>query len=405
MSTPLEGLRAIEWAQAANGPMIGVQLGWMGADVIKIEERGRGDMTRGQTSIGGVDMALPQGRSLAVEDASRNKRSITLDLSKEKGKEILYNLIGKSDIFFTNYLASTAVKLGIDYKALSKYNPQLIYCNNSGFGSKGPDKDKRCFDPLGQARSGLMSAFGEPDRDPSLIVGYACDILGATIATYGILAALVARERLGIGQEIDTSILNSGMWLNQSNLSAALMQGRDRRKWSRFTTNNPLTNHYKCKDGKWLELSEVQSDRFWHEFCQVLEIEDLESDPRFASSQKRKENSTDAVYVLDDAFAKKTREEWIKIFEEKGARFAYAPLHEFHDVITDPQVLANDYIIDYDHPALGKVKLLNFPVQFSETPACVKSPAPEHGQHTEEVLLENGYSWEEITELKNEEII
>ncbi|MFC1533702.1 CaiB/BaiF CoA transferase family protein [Thermodesulfobacteriota bacterium] len=405
MSMPLEGIRAIEWAQAANGPMIGVQLGWMGADVIKVEERGVGDMTRGQASIGGVSMKLKSGRNLAHEDSNRNKRSITLDLKADKGKEILYDLVKQSDIFFTNYSKSTAIRLGLDYETLSKHNPQIIYCSNSGFGSKGPDKDKRCFDPLGQARSGLMSAYGEPDGDPSLIVGYACDILGATIGAYGIVAALVARERLGIGQEIDTSILDSGMWLNQSNLSAALWLERNRKKWSRYTTKNPLTNHYKCMDGKWIELSEVQSDRFWKEFCDILEVPEMEKDPRFVTAKERTENSKEAVLALDEVFAKKTREEWLNHFDNRGARFAYAPLNEFLEVPNDPQVIANDYIIDYDHPVLGDVKVVNFPVQFSKTPAKIKSPAPECGQHTEEVLLEFGYSWEQITELKDQEVI
>jgi CoA:oxalate CoA-transferase len=405
VSMPLEGIHAIEWAQAANGPMIGVQLGWMGADVIKVEERGVGDMTRGATELGGVPMALRGGANLNHEDANRNKRSITLDLKKKEGKALLYKLIEKADIFFTNYNKTTATKLGLDYATLSRYNPRIIYCSNSGFGSKGPDKDKRCFDPLGQARSGLMASFGDPDGDPSLIVGFACDILGATVATYGILAALVARERLGIGQEIDTSILASGMWLNQSNLSAALWLGRNRKKWSRFTSNNPLTNHYKCKDGKWIELSEVQSDRFWHEFCQIMGIEALEHDPLFADSRKRAENRVEAVRKLDEVFVTKTRQEWMRLYEERGVRFAYTPLNECNEVAADPQVIANDYIIDAEHPVLGKVKLVNFPIQFSKTPAQSKSSAPECGQHTEEVLLENGYSWEQIAELKSQEII
>ncbi len=405
MSMPLEGIHAIEWAQAANGPMIGVQLGWMGADVIKIEERGVGDMTRGATELGGVPMTLRAGANLNHEDANRNKRSITLDLKKEGGKKLLYQLIEKADVFFTNYNKTTAVKLGLDYATLSRYNPRLIYCSNSGFGSKGPDKDKRCFDPLGQARSGLMASFGDPDGDPSLIVGFACDILGATVATYGILAALVARERLGIGQEIDTSILASAMWLNQSNLSAALWLGRNRKKWSRFTTNNPLTSHYKCKDGKWIELSEVQSDRFWHEFCQTMGIEAIEHDPRFENSRKRAENRVEAVRKLDEVFVTKTRQEWMRLYEERAVRFAYTPLNECDEVAADPQVIANDYIIDADHPALGKVKLVNFPIQFSKTPAKPKSSAPECGQHTEEVLLENGYTWEQIADLKSQDII
>ncbi len=405
MSMPLEGIRAVEWAQAANGPMIGVQLGWMGAEIIKVEDKVKGDMTRGQATMGGLTMALPGGLNLSHEECNRNKRSITVDLKQDKGKEILYRLIEKADIFYTNFSKSVGTRLKIDYKTLSKYNPKLIYCTNSGFGSKGPDKDKRCFDPLGQARSGLMASYGDPNGDPSLMVGFPGDILGATMGTYAILAALVARERLGIGQEVDTSILSSCMWLNQSNLAVALWQGRTRHKWSRFSSNNPLTNHYKCKDGKWLEMCEVQSDRFWHEFCQVMGLEDMENDPRFSDFLKRAENRIEAVKLLDKAFTARTRDEWLKHFEEKGAKFAYTPLHEFLDVDNDPQVKANDFIIDYEHPVLGKLKMQNFPVQFSKTPAKVRSAAPEFGQHTEEILLEYGYSWEDIAAMKEKAVV
>ncbi len=405
MSMPLEGIRVIEWAQAGNGPIMGVQLGWLGADVIKVEDKTRGDMTRGWGVIGGVSMEMTAGRNLAHEHTNRNKRSITIDLKKAKGKEILYHMVEKSDVFFTNFRKSTAAKLGVDYKTLSRYNPKLIYCTNGGFGPKGPDSDKRAFDPLGQARSGLMAAFGEPDADPSLIIGFPMDILGATIGAYGIVTALLVRERFGIGQEVDSSLLTSAMWLNQNNLEAALWLGRTRKKWSRYKGNNPLTNHYKCKDGKWIEICEVQSERFWHEFCQVMGIAELEHDPRFADVQKRSENAVEGVRILDKAFAAKTREEWLKLFDKHKVGFAHSPLNEFADIATDPQVLANDYILDYEHPVVGKVKLVNFPVQFSQTPTAVRREAPECGQHTEEILLEFGYSWEEITELKDEEVV
>jgi crotonobetainyl-CoA:carnitine CoA-transferase CaiB-like acyl-CoA transferase len=136
-----------------------------------------------------------------------------------------------------------------------------------------------------------------------------------------------------------------------------------------------------------------------------LGLEEMEHDPRFVDSQKRAENVSDAVRALDDIFATKSREEWLKLFDERGVGFAYAPLNEFADIATDPQILANDYVIDYEHPVVGKVKLVNFPVQFTKTPAQVKSEAPECGQHTEEILLEFGYSWEEIAELKDQEVI
>jgi crotonobetainyl-CoA:carnitine CoA-transferase CaiB-like acyl-CoA transferase len=177
-------------------------------------------------------------------------------------------------------------------------------------------------------------------------------------------------------------------------------------KPSRRTLKNPLANHYQCADGKWLLLAEAQSDRFWHSFCLALGIENLEKDARFATAKERRDNFLQLTSILEKVFKTKTRDKWISILQAKGGGIAFSPVLELTELASDPQVLANEYITDVDHPTLGKVKLIGTPIKFSETPAQIQNCAPNFGQHTEEVLMNIlGYSWEEMAKLKDEEVI
>jgi len=190
------------------------------------------------------------------------------------------------------------------------------------------------------------------------------------------------------------------------NINVALLRGRPMPRPSKQTLKNPLANHYECADGKWLLLSEPQSDRFWHDFCLALGIEELEKDAKFATAKDRRDNFLELTATLEKVFKTKTREEWINILQTRGSGIAFSPVLELTELASDPQVLANEYITEVDHPTLGKVKMTGIPIKFSETPAQIKNCAPNFGQHTEEVLMNVlGYSWEEIQTLKDEEII
>jgi crotonobetainyl-CoA:carnitine CoA-transferase CaiB-like acyl-CoA transferase len=402
----LSGIRAIEWATFGNGPIIGVILGDLGAEVIKLEDRVAGDPSRGISAFQGVGTKSPEGINLVFESSNRNKKSMRVDLKKEKGREIIHKLVGKSDVFYTNYRKSVAKRQGMDYETLSKHNPMLIYGRASGLGPEGPENEKRAFDPVGLARSGLMSAAGERESPPGQIVGAIVDTMGATMTAFGIVGALFARERFNIGQEVDASLLGAGMWAQFSNISLTLLRGRTMARHSRARARNPLANVYQCKDGEWLSLAEPQSDRYWPQFCKVMGIESLEKDPRFSDEWKRRDHCEEFVSILDKIFAEKTRAEWVDIFQKQGKQFiAWERVQTIPDLVHDPQVIANRYLVDFEHPVLGKTKVQPFPIGFSKAPVGPRSQAPEFGQHTEEVLLEIGYTWDDITRLQDEEVI
>jgi crotonobetainyl-CoA:carnitine CoA-transferase CaiB-like acyl-CoA transferase len=406
MSGPLEGIRVLECGGYLSAPSAGYMLGDLGAEIIKIEDRFRGDPVRGMSSTFGRGMIMPDGTNILFETANRNKKSITLDLKKKKGKELLYRLVAVSDVFCTNYSLSAISSLGIDYQTLKKYNPKLVYGMATGYGALGPESGKRAFDTIAQARSGIMGTVGEPDSPPLQIAGVIFDQVTGTLLVNGILAALVARDRQGIGQEVEVSLLGSGIHMQAYNINVALLRGRPMPKPSRQTLKNPLANHYQCADGKWLLLAEAQSDRFWHSFCLALGIENLEKDARFATAKERRDNFLQLTSILEKVFKTKTRDKWISILQAKGGGIAFSPVLELTELASDPQVLANEYITDVDHPTLGKVKLIGTPIKFSETPAQIQNCAPNFGQHTEEVLMNIlGYSWEEMAKLKDEEVI
>ncbi|MBI2848082.1 MAG: CoA transferase [Chloroflexi bacterium] len=405
MKQVLDGMRVIDWTVFQVGAGAGAKLGDLGADVIKIEERGRGDPIRGSASWWGVSLVLPGGRQAIFEDANRNKRGLAVDLRKEKGKQIIYRLIEKSDVFITNHRPSSAKRLGLDYETLRRYNPKLIYGSASGFGPLGPDSDAPGMAMQANARSGMMfSTSIENDDIPVMDMSAIADRIGAISLADAVLAALLARERFGIGQHVEVSQLGSMIDLQAPLLISHLLTGRDFPRQRRNSPPNPLVNFYKCKDERWIAIQLGAQDKLWSGFCRALEMPELEHDSQFGTFDKRGTNNKELVALLDRVFATKASDEWQKRFKMEDVPFAV--VKRLRDLADDPQVRENEYIIDWDHPALGKVKFMGFPVRFSETPASVRMPAPELGQHTEEVLLHVcGYSWEEISQLQKEEVI
>lgn len=401
MAGPLDGVRVVEITQFQQGPVAGMRLGDLGADVIKVEPK-TGDPGRGMMRIVGADTGL-KGRNYYFESNNRNKRSIVLDLKTEKGVEIFLKLIDMADVFVTNMSIEAPKRMGIDYEALSARNRRLIYAHASGWGRKGPDANVLSFDYTGVARSGTMMMCGERDGPPGSLIPGMGDEQGGLMCAWAVTAALYAREKTGKGQLVDSSLMGSLIAMQGVNFAAPGILGQEFPRWVRSQAGNPLYNHYKCGDGKWIVIAHLQPDRYWPNVCKALDIQDLEHDPRFSTIEARHDNAKELVSIFDAKFAAKTRDEWMEIFKREGV--IHTPIQTPTEVFNDPQALANDYIIWFEHPVWGKIRMLGFPWSFSETPASVRREGPELGQHTEEILLELGYTWDDITKLRDEEVI
>jgi len=403
MPMPLEGIRVIDWTIWQQGPVASVMLGDLGADVIKIEERVGGDPGRGILKAQGLD--LRDRPNFYFEANNRNKRSLTVDLKHPAGVAIVQRLAERADVFVQNFRKGVAGRLGLDAATLRARNPRLVYASASGYGPEGPESGAPSFDYLGLARSGIMYSCGEPDDEPLAIAGGIADQMGAIMLAYGVVTALLARERTGRGQEVDASHLGSMAWLQGLGLSARLMLGRALPRQPRRFATNPLWNHYRCGDDRWLALSMLQPDRYWEPFCAVLEIPEAAADPRFKTMLDRMMNAGECIALLDEVFARRPRAEWLRRLAS-GGDFIYSIINSVDDLPDDPQMQANGYVTAFEHPAFGPTQVVGLPVRLSETPGSIRLPAPEFGQHTEEILTEVlGCSWEEIGRLRDDEVI
>jgi len=401
MTGPLDGVKVVELTQFQQGPVAGMRLGDLGAEVIKVEPKD-GDAARGMMRIIGADTGL-QGRNFYFESCNRNKRSIVIDLSTDKGKEIFFRLIKDVDVFLTNLSINAPKRLGIGYEVLSKINPRLIYAHSSGWGREGPDAEALSFDYTGIARSGTMMMCGERDGPPGTLIPGMGDEQGGLICAWAVTAALYAREKTGKGQLVDTSLMGALIALHGVNFAAPGVLGQEFPRMKRAEAGNPIYNHYKCKDGNWIVIAHLQPDRYWPRVCKAMGLEELENDPRFNTIEARHDHGKELVAILDKRFATKTRDEWMEIFKEE--QIIYTPVQSASEVFKDPQARANSYVIDVEHPVWGKIQMLGFPWQFHDTPASVRREAPELGQQTEEILLEIGYTWEDIAGFKEAEAI
>ena len=403
MPLPLEGIRVLDWTIWQQGPISALMLSDLGADVIKIEERTGGDPGRGVLRASGLD--LSKHPNFYFEANNRGKRSIALDLKRPEAREIVHALAAKADVFVQNFRPGAAARAGLDYATLRTINPRIIYGNGSGFGRKGPDAERPCMDYLGLARSGIMLAAGEPGTPPVAIQGAIADQMAGTMLAFGIITALLARERFGIGQEVDASLLGAMTWLQGLSMSSRLMLGGEMPRPSRQFAFNALWNHYRCKDDKWIAFAMAQADRWWADFARAIGRPELATDEKFNTMMNRGMNAAELIKLLDEVFASRTRDEWMATLDA-GGDFIFTVVNSVSDLPNDPQVRANGLIASVEHPVHGPVEMLNLPIGLSETPSRIAGAAPEFGQHTEQVLVEElGWSWERVGELKEKGVI
>jgi crotonobetainyl-CoA:carnitine CoA-transferase CaiB-like acyl-CoA transferase len=402
----LEGIKVIDMGHVVAVPAAGRTLSDWGADVIKIEPLS-GEYVRGSRRAYGVDLIweVNGGKvNFQFESLNAGKKAIALDLHQESGREILHKLVQKCDVFMTNYESGTLKKLKADYQALSKLNPKLIYARLSGYGSLGPDKDERGFDiAAGWARSGAMLASAlEPGGTPPPARHGLVDMVAGMNMVAGVLAALVHRDMTGKGQELELSLYHSAVWSTISDIQPALM-GRPFQIIERTKVGNPLANIYQTKDKKWLLLTMGQSGLYWAGFCRAIEKPMLEKDPRFKDMAAREQNCEELIRIIDEVFATQDRDEWRKRLKENNCICGL--VQSTSEVVTDPQAIANDFFVEIDNPVSGRLKVVNSPIKFHQNPAFPKGPAPQLGQQTEEILLELGYDWDDISRLKDQKVI
>ena len=399
-SGPLKGIRVLDWTMWQFGPVSASMMGDMGADVIKIEALD-GDAGRALSRAGRIRPSLAGGRNAYFESCNRNKRGVALNLKTAEGKDVLYKLVETADVFVQNFRKGVAERLGMGYDTLREINPRLIYGSASGYGPEGPDAFLPSFDGCGQARAGLMM-YATPSgvKEPSRVSQGVSDQIGAIMLCNGVLAALVSRSLNGTGQKVDASHLSATMWLQGLGISMSLISGTEFGAYDRKSPRNALANMYECGDGRWIQLMHLQPDRYWLPFLGALVLEELAEDPRFATMEARTENGPELVKIFDERFATKTFDEWDRTFRESGD-FIYAKVQSITELEDDPQVVANEYVTDFDHPVLGPIKMCNHPNIYSDTPAGIWREAPELGQHTEEILIDElGYTWDDIGGLR-----
>jgi crotonobetainyl-CoA:carnitine CoA-transferase CaiB-like acyl-CoA transferase len=403
MAGALEGVKVLEVSEYVAMPAASAILADWGASVIKVENIKGGDPIRGLTSVEGFSVA----RDVHVwwEQTNRNKKSIAIDLWQEEGREIVCKLAQNSDVFATNFTPPVIERFQIGYETLSKINPRLVYAHLTGFGKAGPDRDKPGYDYVAfWAYSGIMSRMGPPGTPPPPQRPGLGDNLTAGFITGAIAAALYAREKTGKGQALDFSLYNYGVWGLSMDIMPALIQGEELSRTDRKKVSNPLWNSYETKDGTWLYLMCLQSERYWPQFCRALGIEHLENDPNYHSHQKREQNNVELISIIESIISTRTYAELEDSFTKAG-EIIYGRVQTPLEVVNNPQALANDFFPEVEHPSGRKIKLVASPAKFSETPASIRSTAPEMGQHTEEILLDIGYGWENIVSLKDKGVI
>jgi crotonobetainyl-CoA:carnitine CoA-transferase CaiB-like acyl-CoA transferase len=391
MAFPLEGIRVLDMTIWQQGTYSTAMLADLGADVIKIEGPSSPDPGRGLTLEGRtVNNAYFQSHN-------RSKRAICLDLNKEEGRSVLYKLAEEADVFVSNMRLRALKKLGADYESLSHINPQIIYGRASGYGPNGPDAHVGSMDIMAQARGGIMSVTGDPDGWPKPVGVPFADHVGAITMAFGLMVALFHRERTGEGQQVDASLLAGQLCIQSFNITGSLFNNNTvppRRPRAGFS---PTWNVYKASDGKYFVIG-MSQQRYWPGICQITNNPQWLEDERYSSVGKRVEHREELFADLDAVFATKAADEWVQLFSE--ADLLAARVYDYSEVASDPQNLANGYIAEVEQADGPPVKMVGLPVVFSKTPGKIRNLAPEIGQHTEEVMLEAGYSWEQIEALR-----
>lgn len=393
---PLTGIRVIDLTEALAGPICGMLLGDLGADVIKVERPERGDQARG------YGPPFVKGESAYFLSLNRNKRSLTLNLVHEAGQEIMTRLLDRADVFLLNMpRQSSWLKYGIDYPTVSTRNPGIIYAAISGYGHSGPRAGAPGYDVIAQAEAGTMSLTGDPEGEPMRFPTPMADMTTGLYATIGILAALQARQNGGRGQLLDLSLLESQVsWLTNL-VPAYFLTGNSP---ERIGNAHPMLVPYRLYQAQDKSFNVgVGTDTLWQRFCQAIERPDLSEDGRFTTNADRVRHRAKLEPILDAHFRQHSAEYWLERLRQ--ARIPCGPVNTLPDILNDEHFLARGGVIEMNHPLVGHFKALANPIHFSETPAIYKSHPPLLGEHTGDILQELGYDPQEIEIFRDSGVI
>jgi crotonobetainyl-CoA:carnitine CoA-transferase CaiB-like acyl-CoA transferase len=396
-SRPLDGITILDLTVMTAGPVGTMLLGDLGADVIKVEEPATGDLARGLGTL------FVEGESVQFLSQNRNKRSVRLDLKSEAGRAVFLRLASTADVVVENFRPGTVDRLGIGYDAVKAINPRVIYASVSAFGQTGPYSGWPANDPIVQAVAGLMDMTGEADGRPVRVGAPLPDFGAAAMLAFGISAALLHRERHGVGQRIDTSLLGATLFSTIPRDGEAVRSGHPpQRLGSGHPTMVPYRN-YVGSDGRYF-FAAAFTPKFWQNLCKALDRPDLPADPRFADNRARTANRDALDAILEQIFATRPAKDWVERFA--AADVPCALVQDYHAALTeDPQVRHNGAVLHFEHPLAGPMTGIANPVNFHATPAQVRRPPPVLGQHTVEVLREKGFSDEEVARLLHEGVV
>jgi crotonobetainyl-CoA:carnitine CoA-transferase CaiB-like acyl-CoA transferase len=393
-----EGVRVVELAQWVFVPATGAVMADQGADVIKVENPATGDPYRGLMTQG--IGALHEGVNLNVEQNNRGKRSVALDIRTEQGRALMYKLVERSDVFLTNFRPEALGRLGYDVEDLRAHNPAIIYARGHGYGMRGPEANTPSYDSTAYwARGGFAHTLTPFDYDGEIgSRGAIGDKPSAMNLAYGIAAALFRRERSGLPAVVDVSLLGSAVWTLSSDILSTTIA--ETPADPAIKPNRPFGG-YRTTDDRLITIT-ILNEAHWPGFCRAIGRDDLTTDPRYARRDDRLTNSTAYEAEVQSTFASRTYDEWCQILRDSDA--PWAPVQSAHEVAQDPQVAANNYLVKLETHRGIPYQLASVPVEFDQT-TPLPGRAPEVGQHTEEVILELGLTWEEIIELKVAEVL
>jgi crotonobetainyl-CoA:carnitine CoA-transferase CaiB-like acyl-CoA transferase len=402
MAKALEGIRVLDLTQWLQGPVCAQHLADFGAEVIHIERPVTGDGARGVRSI----KALPVGDwNQYFLVINRNKKSLSIDLKKQEGQDLFYELVEKADVFLSNFPMDVLEALNLDYQKLQEVNPRLVYATNTGYGH-AVEVNRPSYDINVQALTGIMTRQGEPGQPPIYLGMGSGDTYGGIMSALGIMMALYQRRRTGVGQLIDASLYGAQLFMGAPTIQPFLASGKElySTQQSREQAGNPLWNRYQARD-KWVFLCQENTEENWSRLCQGLGRAELADDARFATAEKRAANNAELVAVLDGIVRERKAQDWMDRWTPLG--IVASPIQTLADISEDPQAWENDYLVKTHCEEVNReVEVRGLPITLSKTPGSVESLGPELGQDTELILADTlGISWERIGELKERGVI